>query len=191
MKFLRSLRELKVEFDFFKYYRIFVDHYVAIVWSLMRLKTRDFKKSSIKDRFWRKHAIKMRLHEKVKIRKTFKNENSKLDANEECYQTWKQLKKALCDVSILIYLDFNKSFILYVNENKEKRYKIAVHQLNKDEVKRLVLFLSRDLNDAKIKYWATKLKAETLIWILIKLSQYFDDDNFTMMTNHTALKAIL
>ena len=28
----------------------------------------------------------MRLHEKVKIKKTFKNENSKFDADEECYR---------------------------------------------------------------------------------------------------------
>ena len=191
MKFSRNLRKLKIELNFFEYYRIFVDYYVAIARSLMRLKTRNFKESSVKDRFRKKHVIRMRLHEKVKIRKTFKNEDLKLDANEKCYRVWKQLKKALCDALILIYLDFNKLFILYVNESKEKKYKIAMHQLNKDEVKKFVLFLSRDLNDAKIKYWTTKLKIETLIWILIKLLQYFDDDNFTIVTDHTALKAIL
>ena len=87
MKFSRSLRELKIELNFFKYYYIFVDHYIAIVRSLMQLKTRNFKESPIKDRFQKKHVIRMRLHEKMKIRKMFKNEYSKLDADEKCYRT--------------------------------------------------------------------------------------------------------
>ena len=85
MKFSRSLRELKVEFDFFEYYRIFVDYYVAIARSLMQLKTQDFKESSIKGQFRKKHVIRMRLHEKIKIRKAFKNEDSKFNTNEKCY----------------------------------------------------------------------------------------------------------
>ena len=86
MKFPRNLRELKIELDFFKYYRIFVNHYVAIAQSLMRLRTRNFKENSIKNQFRKKHVIKMRLHEKIKIKKTFKNEDLKLDADEKYYQ---------------------------------------------------------------------------------------------------------
>ena len=85
MKFSRNLRKLKIELDFFEYYRIFVDYYIAIAQSLMRLKTRDFKENSIKNRFRRKHVIKIRLHEKIKIKKAFKNENLKFDADEKCY----------------------------------------------------------------------------------------------------------
>ena len=69
MKFSRSLRELEIEFNFFEYYYIFVDYYVAIVRSLMQLKTRNFKENSIKDRSRKKHVIKLRLYEKVKIKK--------------------------------------------------------------------------------------------------------------------------
>ena len=49
IKFSRSLRELKIELNFFEYDRIFVNYYVTIARSLMRLKTQNFKKSFIKD----------------------------------------------------------------------------------------------------------------------------------------------
>ena len=51
MKFSRNLHELKIKLNFFKYYRIFINYYVAIIQSLMQLKTRNFKENSIKDQF--------------------------------------------------------------------------------------------------------------------------------------------
>ena len=64
MKFFRNLRELKVELNFFDYYCTFVNHYIAIIRSLVKLKIKDFKDSSIKNRSKKKHAIRMRLRKK-------------------------------------------------------------------------------------------------------------------------------
>ena len=35
------------------------------------------------------------------------------------------------------------------------------------------------------------MKIDALIWALIKLSQYFDDENFTVITDHTTLRSTL
>ena len=64
MKFFRNLRKLKIELNFFDYYCMFVNYYVALIRSLMRLKIKDFKDNSIKRRLRRKHVIRMRFREK-------------------------------------------------------------------------------------------------------------------------------
>lgn len=117
--------------------------------------------------------------------------NQILISIKECLQTWKNLKIALIESSILIYLDFIRLFILYVNENKKQNYDVVLHQLYKDEEERSILFLSRLLSDAKTKYWSIELKIEVLVWALIKLLQYFDNESFTVVTNHVALKTAL
>ncbi len=68
---------------------------------------------------------------------------------------------------------------------------VALHQVGLDGVERPVLFLSRDLTDAETRYWATELEAGALVWALTKLPQFFDDGDFTVITDHTALKSAL
>ena len=89
------------------------------------------------------------------------------------------------------FSDFFRSFILYVDESKKKEFEVTLHQINKNGVKRSILFLFRSLTSAEKNYWATKLKATTLVWAFIKLSQYFDFESFTVVTDHFALKTAL
>ena len=62
------------------------------------------------------------------------------------------LKDKLCNVLTLTFSNFNHLFILYINENKEKKYEIAFYQIEINEIKRFILFLFQDLNDIKIRY---------------------------------------
>ena len=64
MKFFRNLQKLKIKLSFFNYYRTFMNHYVVIIRSLMKLKIKDFKDSSIKKRSKRKHVIRIRFRKK-------------------------------------------------------------------------------------------------------------------------------
>ena len=73
----------------------------------------------------------------------------------------------------------------------KKNHDVVLHQINVDDIEKSILYISRDLSNAKTKYWVTKLKVETLMWVLIKLFQYFDDDSFIVITNHIALKFAL
>ena len=97
----------------------------------------------------------------------------------------------LCNAPTLAFPDFTKPFILYVDGSKKKAYGVALYQISTDGIQRPVLFLSRDLSDAKTRYWSTELEVGALVWALMKLSQYFDDGEFTVITDHIALKSAL
>ena len=75
---------------------------------------------------------------------------------------------------------------------KENDYRVMLHQLDKNlKIKQSILFLSHCLNTAEQEYWLTELKTDALVWTLIKLLQYFDQDQFTVYTDHSALKSAL
>ena len=61
IKFLRNLRELKVDLRFFEYYRHFVNHYIAIVKLLIKFKTRNFVNNSMKEKSRREYATRIKL----------------------------------------------------------------------------------------------------------------------------------
>ena len=62
------------------------------------------------------------------------------------------LKDKLCNVSILIFSNFNHFFILYINKNKKKEYKIVFHQIETNKIKHFIFFFFRDLNNIEIRY---------------------------------------
>ena len=73
----------------------------------------------------------------------------------------------------------------------KKKYEVVLHQVEKNEIKKSILFLFKNLFDVEIKYWATKLKIDVLIWAFIKFSQYFDDDKFIVVIDHIVFKSTL
>ena len=195
MSFSRNLKEFEMRLKFFDYYRFFVNHYAVIARSLVKLKIKSFASDFVKNRSRRDHVNRVRLRKDeesvdIEAKRDIKI-NFKFDVIEKCRQTWEKLKTTLCIALILVYFDFFKSFILYVDDSKKKEFETAIHQVNKEDVERSILFLSRDLSDAKTRYWAIELKIDALIWALIKLSQYFDDEIFTVITDHTTLKSTL
>ena len=66
-----------------------------------------------------------------------------------------------------------------------------MHQIENDKIKQFILYIFRNLFDVEFRYWTTKLKVDALMWILIKLSQYFDDDKFIIIIDYIALKSTL
>ena len=118
---------MKINLEFFEYYRFFVDHFAIIVKFLIKFKIRKFVNESIKNKSKREHAIRMRLQQKVK---KIRNFSKKLNANDECRRIWKKLKEKFCFAFILIYSNFSKSFIFYVNENKKKDFDAILHQIS-------------------------------------------------------------
>ena len=213
------MRELNHELKFFNYYRKFVEWYVWIKRPLHRLKIKKFKNASIKSSARLRWAIRTKLKnfindefesnfdskKKKSESKAKKSEfaNSKIKNStakniflmlisiKECVRAWKRLKKKLIKAPILIFFDFSLSFILYTDDSKKKRFEIAFHQIEKNDVEKSILFLSRSLNNAEIRYWVTKLKTEILIWVLTKFSQYFDEGPFIVMIDYSTLKTAL
>ena len=156
MSFPRNLKELEMRLKFFDYYRFFVNHYVIIARSFVRLKIKSFASDLVKDRSRRDHVnrVKLRKDEEnvdIEAKKDIKI-NFKLNVIEKCRQTWEKFKTILCIVLTLVYFDFFKSFILYVDDSKKKEFETIIHQVNKKNVEKSILFLSKDLSDAKTKY---------------------------------------
>ena len=199
MLFPRNLRELETGLGFFGYYRKFVEHYAAIARPLVQLKTEGFKGSPNKGRPRRNHAEKKKLSRRISdvkaIEKTkepsFVPQSVELQAGPECYEAWETLKNRLCNAPTLAFPDFSRPFILYTDGSKEKGYGAALHQVGADGIERPILFLSRDLSGPETRYWSTELEAGALVWALTKLPQFFDDGEFTVVTDHTALKSAL
>lgn len=165
--------------------------------SLLRLKIKGFRDALIKGNLRLRWAIKTKLEESIlkdlDIEKlsAFRGTSLLLRSIEKCIRAWKRLKEALINAFTLIFLDFILPFILYVNGSKEKGYEITLHQIGRDKIKKSILFLFKSLFDAEIRYWATKLEVDVLIWVLTKLSKYFDESSFIVITNHMTFKTAL
>jgi hypothetical protein len=193
LKFFVTLKNLKKELDFFEYYRNFVSWYSFIEKSLIKFKTKIFKKTFRKDKQKLEWALKIYLEQSnLNLMKFEYQKNSrKIKSFKICINAWKELKKQLCNAIIKVFSNFSRFFILYVDESKERNFEIVLHQIEKNDVKRFILFLFKSFSEVESKYWATKLKTTTFVWALTKLSQYFDDDFFIVIIDYFALKSTL
>jgi hypothetical protein len=191
LKFFVTLKNLKKEFDFFEYYRNFVSWYSFIEKSLIKLKTQIFKKVFRKDRQRLAWALKTYFEQSdLNLMKSEYQKNSrKIKSFKLCINAWKELKKQFCNAIIKVFSNFSRLFILYVDESKKQDFEIVLHQIEKNDVKRFILFLFKSLIEVESRYWATKLETTTFVWVLTKLSQYFDDDLFIVIIDHFALKS--
>ena len=194
LKFFKTLHELKTAIEFFDYYRKFVTWYAWKKKFLLKLKILNFKNSFVKKNSRLRWANRIRIKDssssKKSITVSIKNERI-LNSDEKCFQIWKNLKKILITTFTLNFFDFFRSFILYVNESKKKKFEVILHQINKNGIKKSILFLFKSLTSAEENYWSIKSKTATLIWALTKLLQYFDSESFTVVTDHFALKTAL
>jgi hypothetical protein len=188
-----TLKNLKKELDFFEYYRIFVSWYSFIEKSLIKFKTQIFKKALRKDKQRFEWALKIYLEQSdLNLMKSEYQKNSrKIKPFKICINAWKELKKQLCNAILRVFSNFSRFFILYVDERKKRNFEIVLHQIEKNDVKRFILFPFKSLIEVESRYWATKLETTTFVWVLTKLSQYFDDDFFIVITDHFALKSTL
>jgi hypothetical protein len=125
------------------------------------------------------------------MRSRYHKNSKKIKSFKICINAWKKLKKQLCNAIIKVFSNFSRFFILYVDDNKKRNFEITFHQIEANEVKQSILFLFKNLIETEFKYWATKLKTTTFVWAFIKLSQYFDDESFTIIIDHFAFKSAL
>jgi hypothetical protein len=82
----------------------------------MKLKTKDFKNTPIKNYEREKHALHISLNLFI--------------IPEElllCEIIFENLKWKFVNIPILIFSNFDKLFILYVDDSKEREYKIALY----------------------------------------------------------------
>ena len=113
--YLKNLAELENGFEFFSYYRKFVDYYIYIAEPLEELKARLLRKVLVKE-----------CKRKTYIENVFAD-NGIFPLSEAYKDIWDVLKERIESPLILIFLDFEKDFVLYVNGFYERGLDVALY----------------------------------------------------------------
>jgi len=109
---------------------------------------------------------------------------------EEIRKAFEILKARLSSAPVLMHPDFEREFILYTNACR-KGIGAGLYQVSLEDNKlHPILFISRQLKDAEIRYSATELECLGLVWSLHKLQHYVDGAKLKIYTDHAALKWI-
>lgn len=145
LTFLKSFMQLENDLELFEYYWDFVNHYAAMIELLEKLKIICFKLASRKERA-RKNFVSRHQLWSLKLLKKMKQlvDNAKI--------FWKEIKNRLMTALIRVYSNFFKSFIIYTNNSKEREYDSALHQIEVNEIEKLILFLFKRLSTAEWNY---------------------------------------
>ena len=110
--------------------------------------------------------------------------NLKLYATNEEFE---QRIHHVCNAPTLMFPDFSRLFILYVDGSLETGFGAAIHQMDitlDPPVERPILYISKIFSPAERRYWPIELKTAALVWALGKVQQYVDHGNFTVVIDH-------
>jgi len=174
--FFTTLQQLEYRLGFFGYYRKFVLYYTSIVRPLQILKTLYFKESS----FFKNQRRRF-------VKKTFLL--SVLDEVEEkVKKVWETIKELLYIVFVLVYPNFDKLFIFYVDGSKERGFRAVLYQMDDEDIERFVLYFFKDLLFVEMNFWPIEFETGVLVWSLQKLLQYFDYSKFIVWTDYSVIK---
>ncbi len=96
------------------------------------------------------------------------------------------LNNFLCLEAVLQSPDFSKRFIVQVDASDVGLGAVLVQGKAYDE--RPVLFLSRKLFERELRYSTVRKEILTIKWVVNSLDHYLLGHEFTLRTNHQALK---
>lgn len=120
MAFPTTLRQLEHALGFFGYYRKFVPYYAALADPLVLLKTRGFKDGPRK-----KGGERTRFSEMTQVSTLASPEEL-----ERANRAFGELRERLCSAPTLMFPDFDRDFILYVDGSRERGFGAALHQID-------------------------------------------------------------
>ena len=123
------------------------------------------------------------LHELTKKEVPFK-------WTEACEIAFDHLKDKLVEAPILAYPNFNKEFTL---ETDASVCSLGAILLQFQEDKRLhpVAYASRALSDQEKRYAITELETSAVVWVMSHFYCYLYGHDVTVLTDHSAVKAVL
>lgn len=108
-------------------------------------------------------------------------------AHEEAFQ---QLKKELCERTLLTYPDFNKQFYLYVDASN-KALGACLAQKGTDNIEEPLAFESRRLNRDQEAYAVTKKELTGLVWAVKQFIYYLTNKAFIIFTDHKPIEYLM
>ena len=118
------------------------------------------------------------------------HKNAVFNWTEACKKAMATLKKKLTSAPVLAYPSFDKPFTVETDASINGLG--AVLQQKQDDSKlHPVTYASRSLTDAERNYSITELEVLAVVWALTRFHSYLYEQSVTVVTDHTAVKAVL
>ena len=110
--------------------------------------------------------------------------------NKDCQDVFDQLKQRLTTAPILVYPDFVQGFMLETDASI-RGLGAVLSQRRGDNQLHHVAFASRALSAAEKNYSITELETLAVVWAIQHYHAYLYGNEVTVITDHSAVKAIL
>ena len=184
----RTLQDLEHILGYFGYYRHFVPRFAMITQPLA-----DLKKSTMRE--WHV-TYKGQPHPATSKRPTKSYERLKKEPiqwTDECTKALDHLKKTMRSAVALAPVDWKRPFVLYTDASYDG-LGVALHQADGppgSKKERPLVFLSRRLKAGETKYSPTELECSAVVWGVHKLCHFLDGSETTLVTDHSALTALM
>ena len=159
LNFFYKLSDLKLYLKLTKWLRDYIFWYVQKVETLQRRKIT---------------LLRMSSSNKNKIKKVYNQKTIIEHSNSDELNFYRQLQEFFVNVDFLVHFNHDRELYINVNAFKQRDFEAMIYHLksNADSEKscridiEFILFLSRLLNSAEIRYWSTELKMIGLVWII-------------------------
>src|SRR6266540_177358 len=102
---------------------------------------------------------------------------------------FEKLKKILTEVSVLLFPNFDKPFVLCTDASL-KSLGVVLKQEDENKNLRPVAYANRSLTLTEKNYHTTDLKCLAIIWSVKHFHKYLINKLFKIFTNHSALKSL-
>jgi len=115
--------------------------------------------------------------------------DKKFEWTEKQQEAFETLKSKLIEQPILAYPDFTKEFIL-ITDASGMGLGAVLSQLNDKNKETVIAYASRSLTPAEKNYPITEQECLAIVWGIGHFHKYLVGQKFTVITDHSALKAI-
>ena len=109
---------------------------------------------------------------------------------EACQTALDQLKDKLVESPVLAYPNFNEEFTLETDASVHGLGAI-LSQVQEDKKLHPVAYASRALSDQEKRYAITELETLAVVWAISHFHSYLYGHDVTVLTDHSAVKAVL
>jgi hypothetical protein len=187
LTFSFTLKKLKTYLKLTKYLRVYVAWYAQTSSSLQKRKTLLLKQTFTKEKSRKLFAKKISLNQSTKVENLTYEHLQHVFSDKKFLRHYSNIRKLFIDVDISKKRDV-EAMIFHVKNDSDERV-----IFKRCDIKS-IMFLSKILISAKIRYWLTKLEMTDVIWVIRKVRHLIKTSRKSSMiifTNHSILISII